>query len=278
MDKKGFFRSSGTLFVVKNLLTAVLIAVVLIIVLFFWLRRYTRHGVEVDVPNTVGLYLEEALPIVHAAGLKLQITDSIYSRQVPLGTIVEQTPVADSHAKQGRTVYIVINAHTHKQIPIPDLHDISYRQAAATLRSIGIQVNNEYEYEPSEFKDLVLDIKVNGRSVAPGERLDEGTTVTLVVGFGKGTEMVPVPNLIGKTLQDARSLLLGSRLIAGNIEYDETTDPQGNSPDGKDPIVYTQSPAAGEQLLEGSMVNLKLSTDIEKALTSQYQDDEDDFF
>lgn len=102
--------------------------------------------------------------------------------------------------------------------------------------------------------------------------------VTLVVGFGKGTEMVSVPSVTGLELQDARSLLLSSRLTVGSVEYDEPVDSRGIASDGKKPVVYMQTPLAGEQLLEGSMVGLKLSTDVEKTVTAHGQDNEEEFF
>lgn len=273
MSIRDFFTSKSTLFVIKNILLAILIVVILLCVLFFWLRHYTEHGVEIEVPNVVGAYIEEAQPQVEASGMVLQVTDSTYSNTVPLGTIVEQTPPANSHAKKNRTLYVVVNARTRRQVPVPNLQDMSFRQAEATLRSVGIRVSDKYEYEPSEYKDLVLDIKQNGRSLEPGDRIDEGSMVTLVVGFGKGTEMVTVPGTTGLTLSNARALLLSQRLTIGTVEYDEPT-----TESAQEPVVYAQSPMAGEQLLEGSMVNLKLSTNVEKALGNHGQDSEDDFF
>lgn len=276
MKIKPYSRLDSTLFVVKNILLAILIIAVLLVVLFFWLRHYTEHGVEVTVPNVVGMYQAEAETQLKAASLALEISDSTYSDRVPLGTIVEQLPPANSHAKTGRTVYVIINANSRRQIPLPDLHDLSYRQAEATLRSIGLDVDPNYEYEPSEYKDLVLDVKWQGRSLVPGDRVDEGSKLTLVVGFGKGTEKVAVPNVIGMTLQDARSLLLSRRLTVGTTDYDTPVD--AATPDDKEPVVYMQTPNVGEMLLEGSMVNLKLSVDVEKAVMTNNEETEEDFF
>lgn len=273
MGFKAFFKSKSTQFVVWNILLAILIVVILLTILFFWLRHYTQHGVEVEVPNVVGLYMEEAQPQVTAVGMTIEVVDSTYSNDAPLGTIVEQMPPAFSHAKHNRTMYVVMNARNRRQVALPDLHDMSYRQAETTLRSVGIRVSDEYEYEPSEYKDLVLDVKKDGRALAPGERIDEGSLVTLVVGFGKGTEMVEVPTVIGMTLTNARSLLLSKRLTVGTVEYDEP-EPEKQA----EAVVYFQSPNQGEQLLEGSMVNLKLSVDVEKALTSHSQESEEEFF
>ncbi len=278
MSVRSFFRSKSFLFVVWNILAAILIVVVLLVGLYFWLRRYTQHGHEVVVPNVVGLYMEEAVPQAQAQGLTIQITDSTYSNRVPLGTIVEQTPPANSHAKQGRALYVVVNARCRRQVPLPDLQDMSYRQAEATLRSVGIVVNPDYEYEPSEYRDLVLAVKQGGEVLTPGQRIEEGSRVTLVIGFGKGTEQVRVPNVIGLSLQDARSLLLGSRLTIGATEFDASGAAENGTDEETMQIVYIQTPAAGEYLLEGSHVDLKLSSDVEKSLNTQSATSDEDFF
>lgn len=273
MKLKTFFNDTKVGFIVKNLLVALAIAIILLIVLLGYLKRYTEHGVEVEVPNVTGMYIEEANTILAHEELSLQVVDSTFSNKVPLGTIVEQTPVANSRCKHGRSVYVIINSRTLRQVPLPDLHDVSYRQAEATLRSLNINVGN-CVYEPSEYRDLVLDVRKGGRSLAAGERIDEGSSVTLVIGRGRGNEKVIVPNLIGKHLAEARSLLLGKFLTVGMTQYDEQPQEKTKSLY----IVYKQEPAPGTQIVEGSRVDLYLSTDIEKAFSAQDHNDEDDFF
>ena len=261
-----------------NLLLALTIIVLILLGLWFWLRSYTHHGEEINVPNLVGLYMPEAEPIAQTAGMVLIVTDSTFTNDVPLGAIAEQTPPADSHAKQDRPLYVVVNASCKRQVVLPDVHDLSYRQATATLRSMGIRVSEDYEWEPSEYKDLVLDVKYNGESLPAGARVDEGAEVTLVVGFGKGTEMTDVPNVVGRSLPEARALLLSQRLTVGTVEYDEPIDEMGCTESGELPVVYLQTPESGQRILEGSMVNIKLSQDIEKAVTTHNTESDDEWF
>ena len=271
MAKKGIFDQSDLKFIGGNVLLAVIIGIVILVVLILWLRKYTQHGIEVDVADVRGLVQAEAEPILADQGLHLVVIDSTYSDKVPFGTIVDQDPKPMSHAKHGRAVYVTINATTKRQITMPDLQDISYRQAETTLRGMGFVVDTVYEYEPSAFRDLVLDVKCDGKSVPPGTKLAIGTKVRLVVGFGRGTDPVEVPSVIGMTLQDARSMLLNHRLTVGAVSYDEPAE------EGVTQYVYRQVPAAGEQLLEGETVALRLSADIEKAATGgTVQEQEED--
>lgn len=273
MDFKTFWRSSKAGFIVKNILIAIAVGIVALICLLSWLKRYTQHGIEVEVPEITGLYIEEARQQILSAGLQMDIIDSTYSNKVPLGTIVEQNPPAGSHSKPGRTIYVISNAKSVRQIPMPDLHDISYRQAEATLQSMNIHVKDRI-YEPSEYKDLILDIRQNGQSLEAGQRIDEGSEVVLVIGRGKGTEKIAVPNLCGKSLQEARSLLLARYLTLGIYEFDVPPTEETESLY----VVYKQEPTAGTIILEGSRVDLYLSTDIEKAIINSESKDEEDFF
>lgn len=260
-------------FIGINVVIAVVIAIVLLVILLSRLRSYTEHGQEVEVPNVTGMYLEEAGPILEAEGLRAEIIDSTFSDKVPLGSIVEQNPQSGSHVKHGRAIYLIMNARFRPQVMLPELYDLSYRQAIATLNGLGIGVE-EIVYEPSEYKDLVLDIRRGEESLPVGSKVEEGEQLVLVVGRGMGTEMVKVPDLKGKSLQDARSYLRSLYLTMGTYTYDE--EPTEENIDQY--VVIQQTPQAGEQVLEGTRVDMKLSTNIEKAFTVDTKDNEEDFF
>ena len=272
MRKRCFFDKSDAKFLGINLILAVLVGVGILVGLIAWLRTYTQHGVEVEVNDVRGMVLAEAEPLLAAEGLVLVVIDSTYSEKVPFGTIVEQDPKPFSHAKHGRAVYVTINATTKRQVTMPNLQDMSYRQAETTLRGMGLEVDTVYDYEPSAFRDLVLDVKRDGQSVLPGDKLPVGTQVRLVVGFGRGTEEVEVPSVIGMQLQEARSVLLSHRLTVGAISYDE---PQQ---EGVNQYVYRQIPAEGSKLIEGETVALRLSAEIEKAATVGNENDSEEWF
>lgn len=259
--------------VLIHLLSAALITILLVLILIFSLRRYTQHGVEIEVPNITQLYLEEARITLEAEGLHIEVIDSTYSTKVPQGTIVEQTPLAGSKVKHGRTIYVIQNAQMRRPVVLPELRDISLRQAQATLASLGLQVDS-IAYEPSTYRDIVLDIRMGDSIINAGTRLEEGSKVCLIVGRGQGTEQVTIPTVVGKSLSEARSWLMAHALTAGIVEYDI----QPTEENIQDYIVYSQEPTSGTIVVEGSSVNLKLSLDIEKTVTADNEQDEEEFF
>ena len=273
MAKKNSFFQTKVGKIVLNLLIVLAIVLVVFIALIFWLRHYTEHGIEITVPDITGLYTEEAAITLAAQGLQLCIIDSTYSQKTPLGTLLEQNPKAGSLVKHGRTIYAIQNARFRRPVIMPELRDLSLRQAQSTIKVLGLEVG-EIIYEPSTYKDLILDVRADDTPIAAGTQIAEGTIINLHVGKGSGTMQVTVPSIVGKSLTDARSWLIGNSLSIGRIEYDvEPTEETMNQY-----IVYSQNPQSGIEVVEGTAVHIKLSTDIEKTVTADNIEDEEEFF
>ena len=259
--------------IVLNLLIAIAIILLSFVALLIWLHHYTKHGVEISVPNITGLYIEEAQITLSAEGLQLAIIDSTYSQKTPLGTLLEQNPKPGSKVKKGRTIYAIQNARFRRPVIMPELRDLSLRQAESTIKALGLELG-EIIYEPSTYKDLILDVRTENTPIAAGTQVPEGTVVDLHVGRGPGVQQVTVPSIVGKSLTDARSWLMGHSLSMGRVEYD--VEPTEETKDLY--IVYSQTPESGTVVVEGTTVNIKLSTDIEKTVTADNIEDEEEFF
>ena len=272
MKQNSDWKSSKWAFILYNLAAAgiVLLCIVLGVVLF--LNKYTRHGVEIVVPEVTGLYLEEAKAIIEAEGLNFFVTDTTYSNKTPLGTLVEQDPRAGSKVKPGRVVYVIHNAYARKPIALPNLQDLSLRQAERTLQSLEIKVAN-VTYVPSTFKDIVIEVRKGEQKVMVGSHLEEGDSITLIVGNGESESKVSTPNISGCSLAEATAKLRNNSLGLGFVEYDvePTEENEGNY------IVYSQSPKSGTIIDAGTPVGVKLSTNRGKAVTAN-KEDEEEFF
>ncbi|MDD4969157.1 MAG: PASTA domain-containing protein [Paludibacter sp.] len=255
MDIKTFWKETFAGFILKNFLIALGIIVVVAWAALIAVDFYTHHGEAEVIPDLRGSYVEEAEILLAKKGLYPMVIDSVYVRGKKLGTIIDQIPPANSTVKRNRPIYLIINSRSVRQVPLPEINDVSYRQADAMLQSMGLSVSN-VEYAPSEFKDLVIDIKYHGRSVTPGTRLPEGSTVVLVVGSGLGNSQTIAPSLKGMGIEEATQTAQSSTLIIGSVEYDVT--PSGNEDDY---FIYRQRPAAGTSLTAGSRIDVYLTKD-----------------
>ncbi len=172
--------------IMKLAINLLLMAVVFMIVVFctmMWLNKWTLHGQYQTVPDVKGRPYDSAAQLLSLEGFGIELTDSVYDRNSQPGTVVEQNPKVGTKVKPGRTIYLIINAFSPKNVTVPALTDISVRQATSTLQGLGIN-NIKIVNIPSEFKDLVLSAKLNGVELQPGARISVTSTVVLEVGDG----------------------------------------------------------------------------------------------
>jgi hypothetical protein len=267
MDIKKFWKETFAGYILKNLLIAIGIVVALSWAALISLDYYTHHGESEVIPDLRGMYVEEAELLLAKKGLYPQVIDSVYVRGKKLGTIIYQTPAANSSVKTNRPVYIIINSRNVHQVALPEINDVSLRQADAMLQSIGLSISNT-EYAPSEYKDLVIEVKFHGRSILPGTRIPEGSALVLVVGSGQGQSGdATVPALKGISLDEATQDAQSAGFAIGAVEYD--VPPSGNEADY---IIYRQRPAAGGTQPSGSRIDVYLSTD-KTRLNENFEED-----
>jgi len=255
MELKKFWKETFGGFVLKNVLVAIGIIVAISWITLISIDFYTHHGEAEVIPDLRGSYVEEAEVILAKKGLYPQVIDSVYVRDKKLGTIIDQIPAPNSTVKSNRPVYLIINSRKVRQVALPEISDVSYRQADAMLQSVGLSVAS-VEYAPSEYKDLVSEVKFHGRTILPGTRVPEGSALVLVVGNGLGEASATVPSLKGKGYDEANKEAVATSFVVGAIQYDD--DHSGNE---SDYIIYRQRPAAGSALPAGSRIVIYLTKD-----------------
>lgn len=267
MDLKNFWKNSLGGFILKRLLLAIVIFVALVWVTIALIDVYTHHGESETVPDLRGLYVEEADLLLNNHGLYSVVIDSVFVRNKKLGTIIEQIPAVNSTVKRNRPIYLIINSRQVRMIPVPDVNDVSFRQADAMLKSIGLNVSS-VEYSPSEYKDLVIAIKYRGRNISSGMRVPEGSSLVLVVGSGLGGEELPVPGIKGMSLEAGTEEALNGSMVIGAVEYD--VEPSGNEDKY---VIYRQRPAEGKSVPAGTRIDVWLSKD-KSMLNKVFEEDE----
>lgn len=153
----------------SNLLIVMAVGFVLLWLVLLFLDFWTMHGATAVVPQVKQKSYAEAESILSANKLGIEISDSIYDRSLPPGTIVESWPKAGAIVKEGRQVYVTITAFSPKQVTIsmPLTGNVSSRQAMSYLRGIGI-TDIRITETPSEYVDLVLDARYGDTPLAVG--------------------------------------------------------------------------------------------------------------
>ncbi len=212
MQIKEFIQSKLFL---RQLIIAISLGIAIIWISLKMLDLYTHHGRIIEVPDLIGMNEAEVRKAIRAAGLKYVVNDSVFDDNLPKGSMSAQDPVPGAGVKKGRTIYLTMVALMPEMVPMPDLTDLSLRQAIAMLNTYGLRLG-QIEYRPDIARNAVLQQKFNRAGIEAGSLVAKGTAIDLVLGEGLGENIVLVPLLLGKTRTEAIELLNALSLNIGN--------------------------------------------------------------
>lgn len=131
-------------------------------------------------------------------------------------------------------------------VTVPQLNNVLYSKAEPELKELGLIPSKIIENSGTVGKGKVI------RTDPPkGTVLDPGTPITVYVSAGK--TRVEVPQLADLTVEEASTQLESLGFVVGTIT-------EGNSPSVKQGFVISTNPPLGTELLQGSTVNMLVST------------------
>lgn len=168
-----------------NIGLAIAFIVLLVFLLLNWLTFTTNHGQEIIVPDLSKMTVDEASGKLSALDLDYVVLDTMeYNKEFPKFSIVLQDPAPNSKVKEGRKIYVKVNAGDYPEVTLPDLIEKTYRQAEPTLRGLGLEIG-KITYKPYLGKDMVLEMRQDGKLIKPGTKVQKTTKIDLVLGDGK---------------------------------------------------------------------------------------------
>jgi len=240
----------------NNILAAILTVFVLLMIAYFSLRYYTKHGEGLHVPALKGLAFTEAVTKLQEAGLRYEV-DSVYIMDKPPGVVIDQDPDANTFVKDNRTIYLTINKGSAPNVKFPDIEFKSLREVQPLLEGYGLRVGDT-TYKSDVSRDVVLSASFGGQEIKTGMTLPKGSRIDLVLGDGRGNEEVEIPALIGLTKDEAKFSLRGSNLLLGSITY------EGDITDTANAVIVMQTP-----MLTDSVSKIKIGTPINIVLSNK---------
>jgi beta-lactam-binding protein with PASTA domain len=238
----------------NNVLMAIVTVIAVVLIAFFSLGYYTRHGSGIPVPKLKGLTIDKAMDILKEQGFGYKI-DSVYVQDVAPGTIVEQDPDPGTNVKENRVIYLTMVTLQAPPVSLPDLEQSNYREAVATISNYGLKVGDT-TYRSDIAKDRILEVRFGGQVIKPGTKLPKGSKIDLVLGDGEGASEVEIPELVNLDLDAARFAIKGAGLTVGIVTY------QGTITDSTNVVVVSQYPMKTDSLSKtsiGTRINLTVS-------------------
>lgn len=208
---------------------------------------------QVQVPDLIGLTLEQAQALLKKAGLQ----DGELSQQPVTneraGLIVKQNPLPGTLADLGSPVKMVIGVARNGEpdpVTVPDMTGISVDEAEARLKQAQLRRGQTSEVSvPPEKVGLVV-----GQSPGAGATVPPDTVVALVVGkTATDDSNIRVPDVRGKSRDEAEEIIKKAKLKTGDL----SEKPTDRVPPG---AVLDQSPPPDSLVAKGDAINLVIGT------------------
>jgi eukaryotic-like serine/threonine-protein kinase len=197
---------------------------------------------SVRVPPVVGSRLATARAELESADLTVRIAAGRYTPGAAEGSIVAVRPAAGTELRTGSVVTLVPSLGP-PPVKVPTLVGLTVPQARRALAKAGLELGQH----PSRFDTSRPAGRVVAQGVASGGERPQGSAIDVVVS--KGPPPVPVPKVVGKTEDQARTALGDFAVIVATDYSDSVT--RGH--------VISQDPAAKSELQPGAQVHLVIS-------------------
>lgn len=236
---KNFLRNS----LFKKILYGFIGLILFIIVLDNFIMPWVVSSPETTVPEVIGMQATDGIRVLEEKGFEPVISDTSYGLQSKVGEIFLQKPDPGAVVKEGRTVYLFVSGGD-KTISVPLLKGKSLLDAKFALERLGLKLGRIERIPSSQPQDMIFD-----QQFEEGTLLKQGDFVGVSISAGTGGGTIIVPDLIGKSLTEAKKILADSSLIIGKINYQPSATLLPNT-------ILDQYPSSGNSVNPGNAVDL----------------------
>lgn len=196
-------------------------AVLLVLLIFLWLRYYTHHGQKLTLPDYTGMNISMARKDASRKSFELVVDDSVHMVGKTGGEILSQNPEGNSKVKENRKIYVTVAKYQPDMIlsaNLPVLYGKSYDNKKEEL-SVGYELSMEvvgYKFDPGP-PDHILEVLYKGEPFINSKgrnnnlQIEKGATLQVVLSQSSGA-VVNIPNVVCEELDQARFIIESRRL------------------------------------------------------------------
>jgi serine/threonine-protein kinase len=195
---------------------------------------------QVTVPTVVGADQANAEAKLRKEGFSTDTTPK--TSEQPAGRVIGQDPTGGTKADKGSTVQLTVSSGP-QQVAVPPVVGLTLASAQGRLDKVGLKSGEREENSGTVEKGRVI-----SASPGEGEKVDKGSTVTLVVS--SGPEQADVPDVTGRSFDEAQSTLQNAGFKVNRTDKESDKDPG---------TVLSQNPKGGTQADVGATVALTVA-------------------
>ncbi len=196
------------------------------------------------LPNVVGKTFENASAILQKAGFPAQQGETRFHKTIPANVVLQEDPPAGSRQKRGTAVVLALSGG-QRSAEVPATTNMSQQQARISIENTGLTLGTVTEQLGDQPRGLVI-----ASSPPAGTKVQLPGSVDIVLS--KGPAVVQVPDLYGRTVGEARSMIEQLGLRVAGISRDTSSLQPENT-------VIRQQPSAGQTVSAGGPVSLTVS-------------------
>ena len=228
---------------VLRIVLDILIALAVIAGLFFGGKAiYEQTIFTVKVPDVMGMNIDEAVSILKQAGLT-ETHKAMPNDQVELNQVYVQNPAAETTARKGDSVILVISSGP-VPFEMPDVVGKTTEEATSLLNAKKMTITRDRAASSDVPKGSVM-----SQVPAAGEQVTRDDPVTLTISGGSTV----VPSLQGCTLQEAEEMLTKQNLtLMPSLKYVITDNEKEHG------LIASSSPEGENRVAEDTPVQLTL--------------------
>ena len=236
-------------FILQHKVASSIIGIILLFVIAFGITFYVMKVgrlKDVQIPNLVGLSVQEAKTKLSESNLVYELLEEEYSADVPLGYVIKQEPAfVENYKIKEKNVIKVVVSKGQKIVEVPKVVGEEKDKAIEKLEALELKVEVEEEFNNKIQAGYVISQDKEEKS-----QMKAGETIKIVVS--KGIEMVTVPNLLGKTEEEAKIEIENAGLKLNTVINEEDASKE-------DEKVIKQSIDAGTSVEKDSSITITVN-------------------
>lgn len=219
-----------------------IISAIVFVVVAFMIGSGLKGEVDskIETPSFVGKTFEEAEAEAKEYGLTIIKDGEEINSLYELGQIVRQMPEEGTKITKEETIKVIVAAENIEMVDVPNVEGKTLDEATKLIKAVGLTESAEYKFDDS-VENIVLD-----QTPRAGDKLEKGKLVKITVSLGKEENNIELPTVLGKSEQEAKTILKNFNL---KISYREDKSQSEG-------VVLSQNPSPGQKMSTGSEVGI----------------------
>jgi len=209
---------------------------------YYVFSKTVAGGELVRVPDIVDMPFSEAHYVLEEHGLESGKPIPMFSEDVEEHRVIAQRPAANTVVRAGRKIIPTVSVGPDT-VQVPDLLRKPLQDARDAILQMAFKIGSTARVPHQTPRDTVL-----AQDPRPGVEAVQGSPIHVLVSDGS----FPMPNLVGKPLDEVKRLLAPGHLNAVPVRID--------APDMPVNVVLAQDPRPGDVVNQGDYVRYEVRT------------------